>query len=218
MMLARGCREMFALSQDDMEWAWLGRRGYMGMWRQLRQRAHDVASDTGSEVVWFCEHEPVYTTGRRGVDNRLRRLHAPFVRTDRGGETTFHGPGQLLLYPVLHLRARGLGVKAYVHMLEESCIVLLAGFGIDAGRRCGMPGVWTPRGKIAALGIRVARGVAYHGLALNIHVERAWFEAINPCGLGQGVDRMTDWGVSPGMSDLSALWMGHFYRLLGQAG
>ncbi|RMG90976.1 MAG: lipoyl(octanoyl) transferase [Zetaproteobacteria bacterium] len=202
----------------DMEWAWLGRKNYVPMWRLLQQRAREVASGVCSEVVWFCEHEPVYTTGRRGVDNRLRRLHAPFVQTDRGGETTFHGPGQLLLYPVVDLRSRGLGVKTYVYMLEQSCIALLAGFGIDACRRCGMPGVWTTRGKMAALGIRVSQGVAYHGLALNVHVERAWFEAIDPCGLGEGIDRMEDWGVRPGMGELSALWMEQFYRLLQRAG
>jgi len=138
----------------------------------------------------------VYTTGCRGIDNRLKKaLPADFITTDRGGETTFHGPGQLMLYPVLNLKARGLGTRDYVALLEQSCIDLLHSRDIEAFRRCGYPGVWTRAGKIAALGVRIRRGVAYHGMALNVRVERTWFDAIRPCGLDLGVSSMADAGA-----------------------
>ena len=163
------------------------------MRERLQAQALQVQSAPANELIYACEHEPVYTTGRRGIDNRTgASLPAPLLRTDRGGETTFHGPGQIMLYPVVDLRARGLGVRDYVYALEQSCIDLLAGMGIQASRRCGLPGVWTERGKIAAIGIRVQHGVAWHGMALNVQVDPAWFAAINPCGTGLGIDRLGD--------------------------
>jgi len=147
--------------------------------------AADVAAGLQAEVVWTCEHEPVYTTGRRGVDNRLHNgLKAPLIHTDRGGETTFHGPGQVMLYPVISLRERSLSPRTYVHLLEQSCIDCLETLGVAVSRRQGFPGVWTPAGKVAAIGLRIARGVAYHGMALNIAVDPHWFEAIDACGTG----------------------------------
>ncbi len=200
------------MSQGDG--GWLGRIAYHAAWQMLVQRAEIVAQG-GEEVIWSCEHEPVYTTGRRGVDNRLlEALPAPFVRTDRGGETTFHGPGQLMLYPVIHLRRHGLGVKAYVCLLEQSCINLLQSMGVAAQRREGFPGVWTAQGKIAALGVRVKHGVAYHGMALNVDVAGHWFAAINPCGTGLAVDRLAAHGLAPALPALARAWCGEFSRLL----
>jgi lipoyl(octanoyl) transferase len=153
------------------------------MWEKMREQAEAIASGTADELIWSCEHDPVYTTGQRGIDNRIQHLDAPLLQTDRGGETTFHGPGQAMLYPLIDLRRRGLGVRVYVHKLEQSCIDLLQQeYGIDADRRCGLPGVWTEAGKIAALGIRIRNGIAYHGMALNNDVDLKWFAAIRPCG------------------------------------
>jgi len=172
---------------------WLGQAPYGDVWARMREQAGQVANGSGHEVVWSCEHAPVYTTGRRGIDNRRGSdLPAELVYADRGGETTFHGPGQLMLYPVIHLRLRQLGVKQYVHLLEQSCINVLAWHGVDSGRRCGFPGVWVQRGKIAALGVRVSRGVAYHGMALNVDVDAEWFAAIKPCGLQFDVANVSD--------------------------
>ncbi len=176
----------------------------------MRARAEKLARGEAGECVFACEHEPVYVTGRRGVDNRLRpELPAPFVHADRGGETTFHGPGQLMLYPVIHVRRRSLGARAYVRMLEESCIALLGGLGIAARRRPGFPGVWTERGKVAALGVRIARGVAFHGMALNVAVEPRWFAAIRPCGMEAPVCRLADFpglGEPPALATLARRW------------
>ncbi|HXH64879.1 MAG TPA: lipoyl(octanoyl) transferase LipB, partial [Mariprofundaceae bacterium] len=165
---------------------------------------------------WVCEHDAVYTTGRRGCDNRtVATLPAPLVHTDRGGETTFHGPGQLMLYPLIDLRRRRLGVRDYVSLLEASCIGLLERLGVAAQRRCGFPGVWTDRGKIAALGVRVQHGVAYHGMALNVDVDPAWFACIDPCGLSLPVDRLADHGLAlPPDAELGGRWAAGFAALL----
>jgi len=168
-----------------LSFAWLGRQAYVPMWQKLQQRVENVATGSQPEVVWTCEHEPVYTTGRRSVDNRLQaRLDAPLIHTDRGGEMTFHGPGQVMLYPVISLRRHGIPPRDYVRLLEQSCIDLLAGLGVESGRREGLPGVWVQTGKIAAIGLRISRGVAYHGMALNVNVAPGWFETINACGTG----------------------------------
>lgn len=194
---------------------WLGRLQYLPLWQRLRERAGQVADGNLPEIIWSCEHEPVYTTGRRGIDNRVvMELPAPLLHVDRGGETTFHGPGQVMLYPVIHLRQRGLGVRQYVALLEQSCIDLLAGHDIAAGRRCGFPGVWVDGGKVAALGVRVVRGVAYHGMALNVSVASEWFSAINPCGTGRPVVNCAALAPMPETARLADVWMRTLAALL----
>lgn len=195
---------------------WLARQPYESAWQILQARVEAVVEGLDSEVIFSCEHEPVYTTGRRGVDNRLGALlPAPVVHSDRGGEMTFHGPGQLMLYPIIHLRQRDIGVKAYVHLLEQSCINMLNSQGVEATRRCGFPGVWTEQGKVAALGVRITRGVAYHGMALNVDVDPAWFSAINPCGLQSGVVSLSRFVEPVPLPELAAIWMQSFSDLLG---
>ncbi|MCF7821768.1 MAG: lipoyl(octanoyl) transferase LipB [Mariprofundaceae bacterium] len=186
------------------------------MWQRLQERADAVASGLGAEVIWACEHAPVYTTGRRGVDNREQpTLPAPLIHTDRGGETTFHGAGQLMFYPVIHLKQRHISPKAYVRLLEQSCINLLAEYGLTAERRCSLPGVWTNEGKIAAIGLRIREGVAYHGMALNVKVEPGWFAAINPCGTGLESINLENYIEDiPEMSGLAKRWQRHFAAVL----
>jgi len=194
---------------------WLGEQPYEQVWRMLYERADAVAAGWAEEIIYSCEHEPVYTTGRRGIDNRLGpELPAPVVHSDRGGEMTFHGTGQIMLYPVIHLRRREIGVKQYVFLLEQSCIDLLKALGVDAKRNCGFPGVWTGRGKIAALGVRVSRGVAYHGMALNVDVDPKWFAAINPCGLQSGVVSVSGFVEPMPLSELAERWQCSFQSLL----
>ncbi|MDQ6972152.1 MAG: lipoyl(octanoyl) transferase LipB, partial [Mariprofundaceae bacterium] len=128
------------------------------------------------------------------------------LRTERGGEITFHGPGQIVLYPILSLRRRGLGVRDYVCLLEQSCIDLLSDYGIEAGRREGLPGVWHGDAKIAAIGLRVSRGIVWHGMALNVCVEAGWFSAIDACGAGLGVTSMDAYCVPPPLAELASAW------------
>jgi len=193
--------------QYPLTFEWLGLQPYTLMWQRMQLRAQTVADHREKEIIWSCEHESVYTTGRRAINNCLgEKLPAPFIETDRGGETTFHGPGQLLFYPVINLRRRELGVKQYVHILEQSCMNMLASLGVQSEQRSGFPGIWTQCGKISALGLRVSKGIAYHGMALNVSVESHWFSAINPCGLGTPVVNLSFFRRPPSLSELADTW------------
>ena len=201
---------------QTLSFKWLGQQPYEPLWRRLQHHAAAIAAGSEAEEVWSCEHEPVYTTGRRAVDNREQpTLPAPLIHTDRGGETTFHGPGQLMLYPLIHLKQRHISPRSYIHLLEQSCINLLAEWDLPAGRRCSLPGVWTNEGKIAAIGVRIREGVAYHGMALNVAVEAHWFAAINPCGTGLKSVNLQDYVKDmPQTAQLSERWHHHLSTLL----
>ncbi|MDX8413153.1 MAG: lipoyl(octanoyl) transferase LipB [Mariprofundales bacterium] len=174
-----------------MKLLWLGEQPYLPLMEKMKQHAASLRHQKREEVIWCCQHPPVYTTGRRAIDNRTHpTLPAPLIISDRGGETTFHGPGQIMLYPIVNIRKYSLNVRKYVTLLEESCIQLLANHGVASKRRDHAPGVWTERGKIAAIGLRISHGVAWHGMALNVSTDLAWFEAIQPCGLTLAPDRM----------------------------
>ena len=144
-------------------------------------------SGTPSEAVAMIEHASVYTMGARGGRTSVRlpeeALPAPLVDTDRGGDITWHGPGQLVVYPILDLRRRGLGAAEYIGALEGMLLDTLADFGIEAALVEGRRGIWIGNEKIAALGIRVQGGVSLHGVALNVSPDLSWFDAIVPCGL-----------------------------------
>ena len=201
-----------------MSFEWLGHRLYEPTWELLQHRAIAVASLEEPEIIWSCEHEPVYTTGRRAVDNREQpTLPAPLIYTDRGGETTFHGTGQIMLYPTVHLKRRQITPKQYVSLLEQSAINLLETMGVTAERRCGLPGVWTKEGKIVAIGLRIQNGVAYHGMALNVDVASEWFSAINPCGTGKKSVNLSDYIEKPEkLETIATQWGSLLNLLLGQ--
>jgi lipoyl(octanoyl) transferase len=161
----------------------LGRTDYLPAAAAMREFTARRRADTADEL-WILEHPPVYTLGV-GADPRHGPKGAsaiPVVRCERGGEITYHGPGQTVLYTLVDLARRGIGVRAYVALLEQSVIDLLAGHGVTAERIAGAPGVYVAGAKIAALGLRVARGRCYHGLALNVDMDLAPFTAIDPCG------------------------------------
>ena len=198
-----------------MLYAWLGEQPYLPFLARMQQQAALLQRGEGKEAIWCCHHPPVYTTGRRGVDNRVRpALPAPLVATDRGGETTFHGPGQLMLYPILKLRPRHLQPRAFVHLLEESCITLLRRYGITAVRKTGAPGVWSDRGKIAAIGLRIGGGVSWHGMALNVTTDLDWFDAIRPCGLPFSADNMANHIAPPALETLAEAWSVIFRKMV----
>ncbi len=199
---------------EALPYAWLGHRPYEPVWRQLQQRAIAIARQGAPEIIWACEHDPVYTTGRRAIDNRhAPSLPAPLVITDRGGETTWHGPGQVMLYPLLNLKRRRIKIRQYVYLLEQACILLLADYGVMAGRRDDLPGVWVDGCKIAAIGLRVRDGVTYHGMALNVHCDLSWFSAIDPCGTGLAACRLQDMvGDIPDLETIAAQWQVYLQR------
>ena len=162
-------------------------------------REFTEARTGGSEdELWLVEHLPVFTLGQAGRREHLRSpREVPVVESDRGGQVTFHGPGQLVAYVLVDLRRARIGVKDFVHTLEDSVIEALLPAGLGAARRPGAPGVYLDGAKIASLGLRVRRGCTYHGLALNLSVDLEPFSRIDPCGYpGLAVTRLADHGVS----------------------
>jgi lipoate-protein ligase B len=176
----------------------LGRRDYLETWELQRRLVAMRQKDAVPDVLLFVEHPPTYTLGRSGrrehllVDSeQLAALEADFVETDRGGDITFHGPGQIVGYPILDLRRWAADVHAYLRALEEVVILALGRFGIEAGREHGYTGVWHPGGKLAAIGVRVSRWVTSHGFALNVDTDLDYFREIVPCGIvGRSVSSM----------------------------
>jgi lipoyl(octanoyl) transferase len=161
---------------------WLGRVDYEPTWRAMQQRTDTAARDTPDEI-WFLEHPPVFTQGMNGKSEHvLAPGDIPVVKIDRGGQVTYHGPGQLVVYPLLDLSRLGLGVRPLVTGIEGAVIAALAQWGIEAYGKRDAPGVYVDGRKIASVGLRIRRGRSYHGLALNVAMELEPFARINPCG------------------------------------
>jgi len=170
----------------------------------MQRFTEERGADTPDEL-WLVEHPPVFTVGLNG---KPEHLLAPgdidVVKVDRGGQVTYHGPGQIVLYLLIDLRRRGLGVRALVSLMEQAVIELLAGYGIQSVARQDAPGVYVDGAKIASLGLRVRRGCSYHGLALNVDLDLAPFQRINPCGYpGLAVTRLRDLGVTDGREEVA---------------
>jgi lipoyl(octanoyl) transferase len=181
----------------------LGRRAYGPVWHAM-QAFTDARGDGTTDELWLVEHDPVFTLGQAGKpEHVLAPGDIPVLKVDRGGQVTYHGPGQLVAYPLLDLRRLGIGVREYVCRIEQALIDTLARWDIHAERREGAPGVYVEGAKIAALGIRVRRGCTFHGLAFNIAMDLEPFRRINPCGYaGLQVTSMLDLG---GPSSLDAV-------------
>ncbi len=175
----------------------LGRAEYEPTWRAMQAFTAARTPETPDEL-WLVEHPPVFTLGQAGKrEHVLADIGIPVVAIDRGGQVTYHGPGQVVVYVLVDLRRRGYGVKELVSRLEQAVIDLLAGFGIQAARLDGAPGVYVNGAKIAALGLRIRNGCSYHGLALNVDMDLAPFSAINPCGYeGLAVTQTRDQGIA----------------------
>ena len=160
----------------------LGLQPYQPIWESMQAFTDERSGDTPDEI-WVLEHEPVFTQGQAGKPEHL--LHTgdiPVVQVDRGGQVTYHGPGQLIIYLLLDLRRNKLGVRDVVSLMEEGVIATLGSFGIDAYAKPDAPGVYVNEAKIASLGLRVRRGCTFHGLALNLNMNLEPFLRINPCG------------------------------------
>ncbi|MDO8933801.1 MAG: lipoyl(octanoyl) transferase LipB [Rhodocyclaceae bacterium] len=170
----------------------LGQVDYEPTWRAMQEFTAQRGSDTPDEL-WLCEHPPVFTQGLAGKpEHLLHDIGVPVVKIDRGGQITYHGPGQLVCYLLLDLKRRELGIKGLVNRMEQAVIDLLAEFGVRGERLSGAPGVYVGGAKIAALGLKVKNGCCYHGLALNVAMDLAPFAAINPCGyVGMAVTQLS---------------------------
>ena len=178
-----------------MEVRWLGRVGYRDAWQEQHEMVSKRRQGDIPDQLLLLEHPAVLTLGRQSDPSHVRATNAELaargievIKVERGGEVTYHGPGQLVAYPIIKLAERGLLLRPFVRALEQSMIDTCAGYGVEAGRREGYPGVWcdpesaAPR-KIGALGMRIEGGVSYHGIALNVTTDLTDFKLIDPCGL-----------------------------------
>ncbi len=168
----------------------LGLQTYEPVWRAMQRFTDTREADTPDEI-WFTQHEPVFTLGlNTAPEHLLAPGDIPVIQVDRGGQVTYHGPGQLMVYPLIDLRRAGLGVRNLVTALEQSVVDLVAEFGIEAASRCDAPGVYVEGVKLASVGLRIRRGSSFHGMAFNVDVDLEPFSRINPCGF-QGLE-LTD--------------------------
>ena len=195
----------------------LGRQPYEPVWRAMQDFTDARSNDTVDEL-WLVEHDPVFTLGQAGKpEHVLAPGDIPVIPVDRGGQVTYHGPGQIVAYPLLDLKRLGIGVREYVHRIEQAIIDTLLEWNIDGVRRDGAPGVYVNDAKIAALGIRVRRGCTFHGLAFNITGESTPpFSRINPCGyIGLQVIALDDLGGPGGMAAVKPVLVAELARQFG---
>jgi lipoyl(octanoyl) transferase len=195
-----------------------GLADYAATWREMQAFTDERTAESADEL-WLLQHPPVFTLGRNGKTEHL--LHhtgdIPVIHVDRGGQITYHGPGQLVAYPLLDLKRRRLGIQSLVHLLEQSVIDLLANYSIRAGRRDKAPGVYVDGRKIAALGLRVRRGCCYHGLSLNVNMDLSPFEMINPCGYADlEVTQLANLGIDVPLDSVAAQYRQHLERLFNR--
>lgn len=197
----------------------LGQQEYVPLWRAM-QAFTDNRTDATVDEIWFTEHQPVFTMGLNASrEHLLAPGEIPVVQIDRGGQVTFHGPGQLMVYPLLDLRRASMGVRTLVTALEQSVVDLAATFDISAASRADAPGVYVAGNKLASVGLRIRRGCSFHGMALNVDIDLEPFARINPCGYAEL--EMTDLKRLGADTDLARVWqqlLPHFLHHLGFAG
>ncbi len=198
---------------------WLGTQEYIPTWRAMQTMTSHRNGDTADEL-WLLEHPPVFTQGQAGKpEHVLQRSNIPIVPIDRGGQVTYHGPGQLIGYLLMDLSRRKLGVREMVRRIEQSIIDLLADHGIRAYGKEDAPGVYVDEAKIASLGLRIRDGKCYHGLALNVDMDLSPFNQINPCGYaGLRVIQLADFGIRETPASLAPQLAAKINALLGQKG
>lgn len=208
------------MNSRDLKWRHLRLADYQTTWRAMQAFTAERNAETPDEI-WLTQHPPVYTLGLAGKPEHLLRTDTgiPLIKIDRGGQITYHGPGQLVAYLLLDMKRRQLGVRALVRRMETAVIDLLADYDIAARHRPDAPGVYITRdgheAKIAALGLRVKNGCCYHGLALNIAMDLNPFQAINPCGYaGMAVTDLRALGVADSLETVTQKFVPHLTRTL----
>lgn len=192
------------INNSKLEIKQVGMIDYLVAWQAMKDFTNIRTNNTHDEI-WLVQHPPVYTLGIAGNPKHLLHLNdIPIIKTDRGGQITYHGPGQLVAYLLLDMRRLKIGVRELVRKMENTVINLLKDYNVDAEGRIDAPGVYVANAKIAALGLKIKRGFCYHGIALNIDMDLAPFYAINPCGYpGLKVTQTKDLGITDGLETLS---------------
>jgi lipoyl(octanoyl) transferase len=209
------------LTRDTVEWRIApGLTPYPEAVTFMEERVAAIAAGQRPELVWLVEHPPVYTAGTSAKEGDLLDARFPVFKTGRGGQFTYHGPGQRVGYVMMDLHKRGGDVRAFVHDLEEWLIRALAAFNVKGERREGRVGIWVSRGKredkIAALGVRVRRWVTFHGVSINVDPELSHFDGIVPCGIREhGVTSLHDLGVPVSMADVDVAMRAAFDEVFG---
>jgi lipoyl(octanoyl) transferase len=203
--------------EDSLRIQRLGRVEYLPVWRAMQQFTDQRTAATPDEV-WLVEHPPVFTQGQAGkAEHVLAPGDIPVVQVDRGGQVTFHGPGQVVAYILADIRRRGMGVRALVTCIEEAIICVLGHYGVSGERVCGAPGIYVGGAKIAALGLRIRRGCSFHGLAFNVDMDLEPFSRINPCGYrGLEVTQLVSFTAAR-TSDIENLLVSELAAQLGYA-
>jgi lipoyl(octanoyl) transferase len=209
--------------QTEIEWRISpGLTGYAHAVEAMEARAEAIRAGTASEQIWLVEHAPLYTAGTSAHrDELVAPDRFPVHQAARGGRYTYHGPGQRVVYVMLDLKSRGGDVRAFVHALEAWVIGTLARFGLTGEIRDGRVGVWVPHpkwgeAKIAAIGIRLRRGVSFHGISINVNPDLEHFSGIIPCGISEfGVTSLADLGLQAAMSDLDMALKAEFQQRFG---
>jgi lipoyl(octanoyl) transferase len=197
----------------------LGLQDYEPVWRAM-QRFTDTRDAATRDEIWFCDHRPVYTLGVNAArEHLLAPGSIPVVQIDRGGQVTYHGPGQLMVYPLLDIRRAAIGVRDLVTALEQCVVDLASEFGIEAASRCDAPGVYVAGVKLASVGLRIRRGASFHGMALNVDVDLEPFSRINPCGFENlPVTDLRRLGVTSDLATIREQSLPHLLRHLGLSG
>lgn len=193
----------------------LGRRAYESVWRAM-QEFTDTRDARTPDELWFTEHPPVFTLGLNASrEHLLAPGDIPVVQADRGGQVTYHGPGQLMIYPLVDLKRAGLGIRQLVTALEQSVVDLMAEFDIEAVSKAEAPGVYVEGRKLASVGLRVRRGASYHGMALNVDLDLEPFSRINPCGFTnlEMID-LASLGIHEDMASIAARFQEYLLRRL----
>ncbi len=195
---------------------YLGRQPYQLIVERMQQFTAARQSDTIDEL-WLTEHDPVFTLGFNGKSEHiLTKNDIPIIKTDRGGQVTYHGPGQIVLYLLIDIKRRELGIRNLVRLIEQAIIDLLHDYNITANGDIEAPGVYVAHKKIAALGLRVKQKGTYHGLALNVDMDLAPYQYINPCGVKDAeITQMTDFDVTDDMSVIAEHLISKIIKLLG---
>lgn len=196
----------------------LGHQAYEPVWRAMQEFTNTRNESTPDEI-WFCDHDSVFTLGlNTKPEHLLAPGDIPVIQIDRGGQVTYHGPGQLLAYVLLDIKRRGLGVQSLVKILEQAVIDLLADYNVPARRRDKAPGVYVDNCKVAALGLRIRKGCCFHGLSLNVDMDLTPFSMIDPCGFRNlEVTQLSDLGIDTPLEDIAIQYQGHFEQLLVEA-
>ena len=201
-----------------MKARFLGFQEYVPCWKAMQAFTDERDASTPDEI-WFCEHQPVFTLGLNAAkEHLLAPGDIEVVQIDRGGQVTYHGPGILMIYPLIDIRRAGIGVRQLVTALEQSVVDLLAGHNIDAAAKPDAPGVYVDDRKVASVGLRIRRGASFHGMALNVDGDLEPFSRINPCGYRElEMIDMKRLGIKEKLEQVSDEFLPHFLGHLGMS-